>query len=209
MSSFRHNESQEQDLLSISHEKDLTLDLQQAQERLLALRRQMEEAERLEQELETLKQRRDEVLIGQRGLIEKFARALAILERTEYEALREVEHIQLTRQSFNEHLQQLQAINPSDWQPNKMEEDLNRSMSLIDHANVVYNQARAKIDALSGRDFEGDNDSMKEDGSSASIDQETLLPFSEYVRRGFAYTLPLILFLALIFVVWLMHASSH
>ena len=183
--------------------QELASDLQQAQERLINLKRQMEEAERRERELEELKRRRDEIANGQKQMIEKLARAISLLEGAEYETRRETEQLQMIRESFNEHFIQLQGIHPTEWTPETIEENINRAMSQIDNARAVYSQSRARIDALSGQDIEGDSSSQA--GFTASFASHAPMTenhsFIEWMRRGIAFTLPLVLVLAVLIYV--------
>jgi DNA repair exonuclease SbcCD ATPase subunit len=174
--------------------EDLNLELQQQQERLLQLKRQQEEIERRKRELEELNKRRDELASGQKFLRERLTRAITILERAEYEARKEIEQLQLTRETFTEHLTQIENINPANWAPDSIEEELTKALSKVDHAQSVYNQSRAKIDALSGRDID-DGSLTDQDGTPADTQAGDDVPFAELVRRGFGLSLPLILML--------------
>ncbi|MFZ5805678.1 MAG: hypothetical protein ACOY3I_00520 [Verrucomicrobiota bacterium] len=206
------NVSQEEELDLLSNAPSATqpeddLDLLETKEKLLALKRQMEEYERRERELENLRLRRQEVVSGQKMMREKLARALTTLERAEYESRREVEHIQLARQTFSEHLQQLEEITPSEWTPEEMDETIGKAMSQIDHARAVYNQSRARINALNGQDFEGSSDDESENfegNASWSMDRDSFL---NWTIKGFAFTLPLLIALAILMTILLLRGG--
>lgn len=193
---------QKQSAASAKSIEDLNLELQEQQERLLQLKRQQEEVERRKRELEELNKRRAELEQGQKILRERFTRAITVLERADYEARREIEQLQLIRDTFQEHLKNIEEIDPTAWQPNNIDEELTRALSKVDHAHSVYNQSRAKIDALSGRDIE---DGSRTEATSGE-DSEGLgdVPFGELVRRGFGLSLPLILMLAALGVILLL-----
>jgi molecular chaperone GrpE (heat shock protein) len=175
--------------------EDLNLELQEQQERLLELKRQQEEVERRKRELEELNKRRSELASGQKLLRERLTRAITVLERSEYEARKEIEQLQITRETFTEHLAQIEAINPAGWTPEVMDEELTKALSKVDHAQSSYNQSRAKIDALSGRDIDDGSSTVDNDSDGDSSGVEGNVPFTELVVRGFALTLPLILVL--------------
>lgn len=179
----------EPDLLSSSPEEQLV----QQQQLLAELKRKQTELEERKKHLEELNARRKEINEGQRQLREKFTRGLALLERAEHEARREVEQIQLSRQSFAENLKEIESIDPTSWD----EEILTRSLSKLDHARAIYNQFRARIDALSGRDLSGEpaDESTADEGTAESIGSPS---FFEMVRRGFAFTLPLLVLLVIL-----------
>ena len=199
------SKSSDQDLLSrVSNRslEDLSHELQEQQEKLLELKRQQEEIERRKRELEELNKKRVELSIGQKSMREKLTRAIAILENAEYDARKEIEQIQITRQTFADHLTTLEAIDPSKWMPDNMDDQLTKGLSQIDHARAVYTQARARIDALSGKDIGGDGDNSLENEERQQSYETDSVPFFELVRRGFALTLPLLVaLLILAFVV--------
>lgn len=189
----------EPDLLDISPSgkgsvEDLTRELAEHQERLLALKRQQDEVESRKRELEELSQRRAELTSGQKSIREKLTRAITLLERAEYDAQREIETIRTTRQSFKEHLAEVEAINPKDWEPEEVDEQLTRSLSIIDHAQTSYAQSKVKLESISGR--LGSKDVIEED-EAAEGDYDSPA-FFELLRRGFAFSLPLMILLAAI-----------
>ncbi|MDX6767660.1 MAG: hypothetical protein SFU85_12830 [Candidatus Methylacidiphilales bacterium] len=198
--------SEQPDLLGRSGSKsmeDLTHELQEQQERLMDLRRQQEEVERRKNELEELNRRRQELAIGQKTMRERLTRAVTVLERAEYEARKEIEQIQITRETFTDHLNQIEAIQPGSWTPENLDEELTKALSKIDHAQSIYNQSRAKIDALSGKDIHDGSDTESTEGETSSSGFEGQVPFTELVVRGFALTLPLLILLTVIALVLL------
>ena len=202
MDSFSKSDD-DHDLLSrVSNRslEDLSHELQEQQEKLLELKRQQEEIERRKSELEELNKKRVELSIGQKSMREKLTRAIAILENAEYDSRKEIEQIQMTRQTFTDHLSIMESIDPSKWMPDNMDDQLTKGLSQIDHARAVYTQARAHIDVLSGKDIGGDgrqeNSTDEEDG--AQFHESETIPFFELVRRGFALTLPLLVALLIL-----------
>ena len=187
-------DTHEPDLLSRSGEQsleDLSQELQIQQERLLVLRRQQEEIERRKRELEELNRKRQELAVGQKSMKERLTRAVAILENAEYDARKEIEQIQLTRQTFADHLATIEEIDPNKWPTETIDDRLTKSLSQIDHARAVYSQARVRIDALSGKDIdEGAND---DDENGEENAEAYGVSFIELIKRGFALTLPLII----------------
>ncbi|MDZ4788544.1 MAG: hypothetical protein SH807_06355 [Blastochloris sp.] len=195
-----------QDLLTPNENsslEDINHELREQQDRLLDLKRQQDEIERRKRELEELNKKRNELNAGKKMMREKLARAITVLERAEYEARKEIEQIQVTRQSFSEHLVLVESIEPSQWTPSNMDDELTRSLSQIDHARAIYNQSRAKIDALNGQDIDLDAASRFNE-AEAELEEESVVDtsFTELARRGFAFTLPLIIFLAVLFLIY-------
>src|SRR5437764_12061245 len=65
--------------------------VQKAQEQLLALKRQQELIERQKRELEELSRRQEQLQAGKADMVEKFTRAIVVLERETYDAKKRVE----------------------------------------------------------------------------------------------------------------------
>ena len=171
--------------------EDIGQELQQRQQELLVLQRQQQELEERKRQLEALNNRRNELLHGQREIRERLLRAIVILERAEGQSRKEVEQMHETRQTFSEQLAEINAIEPSEWSPSSIEEELSRALAKVDQAQAVYTQSRAKLDALRGRDLEpvegGDENQNSSAASGAGSDS-----FTDNFLRGLAFNLPLI-----------------
>lgn len=169
-------------------------ELEQRQQQLLALQRQQADLEARKRQLEELNTRRTELLHGQRDIRERLLRAIVILERAESQGRKEVEQMHETRQNFSEQLAEINAIDPSEWSPSSIEEELSRALAKVDQASAVYTQSRAKLDALRGRDLEP-TESAEEGGTTSSSSASD--SFSDNLTRGLAFNLPLIVALLL------------
>lgn len=171
--------------------EDIGQELQQRQQELILLQRQQQELEQRKRQLEELNTRRTELLHGQREIRERLLRAIVILERAEAQSRKEVEQMHETRQTFSEQLAEINAIEPSEWSPSSIEEELSRALAKVDQAQAVYTQSRAKLDALRGRDLEP-AESAEEGAGSGSNSGSGSDSFSENFIRGLAFNLPLI-----------------
>lgn len=178
--------------------EDIGQELQQRQQELLILQRQQQELQERARQLTELNTRRNELMHGQREIRERLLRAIVILERAEGQSRKEVEQMHETRQTFSEQLAEISAIEPSEWSPSSIEEELARALAKVDQAQAVYTQSRAKLDALRGRDLEPAEGGEESAGSVSSAPGSD--SFTENFLRGLAFNLPLILaiFLGLI-----------
>src|SRR5713101_7780675 len=107
-------------MLELSEEESrsaehLDSQMQKAQEQLLALKRQQEQIEKQKRELEELSRRQEELDRGRAEMTDKLTRSLVVLEREAYDTQKKLEQIRATRESFGEHLQHLEAIDPKSW----------------------------------------------------------------------------------------------
>ena len=171
--------------------EDIGQELQQRQQELILLQRQQQELEQRKRQLEELNTRRTELIHGQREIRERLLRAIVILERAEGQSRKEVEQMHETRQTFSEQLAEIHAIDPSEWSPSSIEEELSRALAKVDQAQAVYTQSRAKLDALRGRDLEP-MEAEAVGSSSASGSGNSSDSFTDNFLRGLAFNLPLI-----------------
>ncbi len=192
---------EQEELYSQGDVENLNQDLHETKEKLLALKQQMEEYERRERELEELKAKKHEVIHGQKAFRERFTRALAALERADFDTKRKLEQIQTTHQLFSEHLQNLEGMDPNGWSADEMEEQLTRALTQIEQARSIYSQFQSKLNLINHQ--EGDEELSEEEGSSmAGNDRDS---FMAWMLKGLAFTLPLIV--ALIFLGFLLLAT--
>jgi DNA repair exonuclease SbcCD ATPase subunit len=194
-------ELNEEESLSPEH---LGSQVQKAQEQLLQLKRQQEQIEKQKRELEELSRRQEELERGRAEMTDKLTRSLVVLEREAYDSQKRLEQLRATRESFAQHLGLIEAIDPKSWNPADLHKELSRALSTVDSARAEYSQQRSRLQATG--DSVGD-----ETLPEAAPDLSELnggRPFSEWMRIGFAFSLPLIIFglIALCLFFWI--ASS-
>ena len=190
-------ELSEEEAMSPEH---LDSQVQKAHEQLLQLKRQQEQIEKQKRELEELSRRQEELERGRAEMTDKFSRSLVVLEREGYDCQKKLEQIRATHESFTQHLQLLEAIEPKTWNPGELPKELSRALSTVDDARAEFSQQRSRLEA-------GINDQSSEldlPGAAAGISGAGKT-FGQWVQVGFAFTLPLIIFglLALLVFFWL------
>jgi DNA repair exonuclease SbcCD ATPase subunit len=185
----RHDEQ----FLDLPAEEDLSagehLDsqVQKAQEQLLQLKRQQELIERQKRELEELSRRQELLQSGKTEMVEKLTRAIVVLERESYDAQKRVEQLHAIHDSFQQHLEFLESINPKAWEGLDINKELNKALSAIDDARTEYSRSVPKISPES----EPDGDPMAAT-VGASYAGEPMKDFMQWLKVGAAFTLPLI-----------------
>jgi len=186
-----------EDDLSPEH---LDSQVQKAQEQLLQLKRQQEQIEKQKRELEELSRRQDELEHGRAEMADKLTRSLVVLEREAYNAQSRLEQIRAARESFGQHLELIEAIDPKSWNSSDLHKELSRALSTVDEARTVYNEQRSRLQAVGN---EGDA-SLPDVGTDA-YESSAGRSFSQWLQIGVALTLPLIIFgaVALALFIWL------
>jgi chromosome segregation ATPase len=164
--------------------------VQKAQEQLLQLKRQQEQIEKQKRELEELSRRQDELEHGRGEMTDKLTRALVVLEREAYNAQSRLEQIRVARESFAQHLELVEAIDPRNWNPSDLHKELSRALSTVDDARTEYNEHRSRLQAAGG----GNGEQSLPDTASGVYENNDGRSFSQWLQIGLALTLPLLLF---------------
>ena len=169
--------------------------MQKAQEQLLQLKRQQEQIEKQKRELEELSRRQEELEHGRAEMADKLTRSLVVLEREAYNAQNRLEQIRAARESFGQHLELIEAIDPRSWNPSDLHKELSRALSTVDEARTVYNEQRSRLQAA-GRQLKA----MHRCPTSRPMLYESSdgRSFFHWLQIGLALTLPLILFGAVV-----------
>ncbi len=171
----------------LSHEH-LDSQVQKAQEQLLSLKRQQETIERQKRELEELSRRQEQLQSGKTEMVEKFTRAMVVVEREVYDAQKRVELLHGIHETFTAHLQSLESINPKAWEGLDINRELNKALSMVDDARAEYGKTLPKISP------ESDTDSSDPVAATAGYQMEygsTERDFLYWLKAGTAFTLPL------------------
>jgi cell division protein FtsB len=199
-------------MLELSEDESVTpehLDsqVQKAQEQLLQLKRQQEQIEKQKRELEELSRRQGELERGRAEMTDKFTRSLVVLEREAYDAQKKVDQLRATRESFAQHLELLETIDPKTWNPADLNKELSRALSAVDDARTEFSQQRSRLQAASATD--ADEIPLPETSSGMS-GLSGSNSFVYWMKIGLAFTLPLIIFgfIALLIFFW-MAAKGH
>jgi chromosome segregation ATPase len=166
--------------------------VQKAQEQLLQLRRQQELIERQKRELEELSRRQDQLQQGRAEMVEQFTRSLVIIEREAYDAQKRVEQLRTTHDSFTQHLQMLEAINPKTWDTADINRELNRALSTVDDARAEFSKARAVLNASAPSAEEVLPPSSEDNAGDAGYGAQ-VFDFGYWLKCGFAFTLPVLI----------------
>lgn len=155
----------------------------QAQERLLALKRQADQLEREKQKLEELSRRQEQFDAGRSEMVDKFTSSLVQIQRETDETLKRLEILKSVQGSFSTYLHELETINPKDWEPDELQKELSRAIGTVEDARSVFVKAQAQV----GSESESPGGPSPYDADFSSVGQG----FGYWLMAGFAFTLPL------------------
>src|SRR5258707_2500098 len=132
-------------------------------------------------------------------MTDKLARSLVVLEREACNAQKRLEQLRTTRESFGQHLELIEAIDPKSWNPADLHKELSRALSTVESARVEFGQQRSRLQA--SEDTEG-GDALPEIEPVFSGGGRSIL---QWMKIGFAFSLPLIVFgfIALFLFFWM------
>lgn len=165
-----------------------------AQEQLVQLRLQQEEIERQKQHLEALRIKQERFVAGKRDLLEKIGRSAGHVERELYDAQKRVEELALTHDEFRRHLEILKSLQPEKWHRSQVNEELDGALSAIEDAENDFAKGIRRLHAMGPQEGVSTGATLNSDDtnptvmSSFSANSDDL---QTWLRRGFAFTLPL------------------
>jgi len=199
-------------MLELSKEEGLSpehLDsqVQKAQEQLLQLKRQQDQIEKQKRELEELSRKQEELERGRAEMTDKLTRSLVILERDAYDAQKRLEQLRATRESFGQHLELIEAIDPKSWNPAELHKELSRALSAVEGARADFAQQRSRLQATEGSGEESSLSEIAPDSFEAGGRRSML----QWMQIGFAFSVPLIIFgfIALFLFFWMASSSGR
>lgn len=167
-----------------------------AQEQLLQLRMQQEEIERQKQHLEGLRVKQERFVAGKRDLLEKLGRSAGHVERELYDAQKRVEELTLTHDEFRSHLDVLKSLQPEKWQRAQVDVELDNALAAIEDAENDFAKGIRRLHAMGPPPDASSHGPISLDDADAPVLSSMMSGSSDelsaWLKRGFAFTLPLI-----------------
>ena len=161
-------------------------------EELEKLRRKEEELQRQKRELEEARRKHDDYIKGKDELMARLGQSLVVIERHEIRAEQTAQLLKQTRLRFRELLETLRSLQDEAWTENEMRERLTEALAMIEDARMEYNKSTARIEAFLGEDEPGENRPVIFDETGLDEPGEGRT-FLDWLRIGFAFSLPLVL----------------
>jgi chromosome segregation ATPase len=172
----------------------------QAQDRLLALKRQAEQLEREKAKLEELSRRQEQFDTGRSEMVDKFTGSLVQIQRETDQTLKRLEILKNVQSSFTTYLHELEAINPKEWAPAELNKELSKALGAVEDARSVYVKAQAQVAA---------DEEISSGPSPFEGDGGTGHSFGYWLMAGFAFTLPLFALGLLGLLLWFIQLGSN
>lgn len=186
----------------VRNREELAAKVSDSAGKLDQLRRRQEELEREKAGLESESRKQEEYERGKRDIIEKLDRSIILVEKEEVQAAQMAEILSTTRQRFRETLSELRGINEDQWPAESVPEELNKALALVEDAREVFKKGMAKIEASRWQDA-GARKAEALTYDSETGDLGSKLGFGLLLKIGLATTLPIVIVLVGLFVLYL------
>lgn len=171
------------DVTSADYESKLAATQQQLEQ----LQQQQEMVRRQKEELEQLTQRKTDLIEDQISLSERLTGALTAIDRQLFDMRQEMEDLEQTRKCFAEHQQRIDVINPEAWSREELKHELDRAVSVVDHAEDEYEEALTYFENTSHASIFGNRTKKRTKAVKSASSSE----FASMFKQGLAFNLPI------------------
>jgi hypothetical protein len=170
--------------------------VRETQERLAKLRREQEQIEQERRLLESLKQKQEHFIHGRESLAEALEQHLHAIGRDLESTRHYLEDLTLAQREFRAHLDELRGFLPERWHRNQLEQELDLALNSLLEAETSFEKGLRRL-AASQPAGVASLEGKAEPAARRSADPASADDSRAWLRRGFAFTLPLILTLIL------------
>lgn len=187
------------------HKQEVSDQMVDKAQELDRLRARQEELERERRTLEDMRKKQETFDSGRRELKDRLNESLVRMEKDQLRAERLAHLLDETRRAFRERLDEVAALNEEEWDDAHLLDELNKALALLENVRSDYNQAMSKIAAVQPQASAVGAVSSRpltfENSSGAAL--EGGKGFGYWLRAGLAFTAPLMVWLAVLFLAWL------
>jgi len=187
------------------YQEDFTDQVREAQEQLLQLRQQEEQLERQAKELEELQQRKEDFTKGRAQLSEQLSRAVSLLEREAADTQKRADQCVDFREQLEHQLRTIESLRPEMWSRPDLRDELNRAFVYIEDAEDELSKAAPLLDSMKGGKKRSSRSTMPSSGGGAGFGSQGFL---YWFKSGLAFTLPIMIFLAVFGMFFLIFGGS-
>jgi DNA repair exonuclease SbcCD ATPase subunit len=191
------------------HKQDVDEQVVTAMQELERLRTRQANLEKEKRDLEEIRRKQEEYERGKREMVERFNQSLLTMEKDELQASRLSELLSATRKRFKALLADVQGLNEEVWPEEKFRDELNKAISVIEDARMEYNKAMTRIETLGGAGKTGGAEHQPLIFDEGRLGSEKEKTFGQWLKVGFAVSLPLIVaIIAVTAMILILHSSG-
>lgn len=189
---------------TIPSEENFEDQVREAQEQLEQLRHREEQLERQKQELEELHERKASFAEGRIQLTEDLKRAITSLEREADESQRRSDQCQNAQETLSHYLRSIESIRPENWSRSQLKEELSRAQVQLNEAEEELGSQSSLLASILGTKGK----SLIKRVAGNSRPNATGQGFLYWFQSGLAFTLPIMIFVAIFGMFFLMLGGS-
>lgn len=187
------------------HKQEVTEQMVDKAQELDRLRARQEELEKERRLLDEMRRKQEAFDTGRRELKDRLNESLVRMEKERLQSERLAQLLEETRRMFRERLDEVAALNEEEWADENLLDELNKALALLENVRSDYHKALAKIEAIHPAPATGAAPLSRaltfEEGTATSPDQPQ--GFRYWFRTGFAFTLPLMIWMVVLVLVWM------
>ena len=173
--------------------------LANAQQQLKELKKQEEEIEKQKAELEFLRQMQSAFNRGKVEMLDNLQHAITLLERERLDAEQRILQYSRAQSTFKRTIDNISLLNPDDCTHGQLHEELTQANNVIDDARDEYMRTLKHLDSLNSSDeFNNSDDQSTNHFASISASRN----FRYWFKSGFAFSLPLIVFISFVYLTY-------
>lgn len=180
----------------------------QAAQELERLRQRQENLEKEKSALEELRRRQAEYERGKREIMERLNHSIISLEKEELNAENLLELVRDTRLRCRSWVNDIDAIDEENWPEEQFREELSKGMTRIEDVRLEYNKALSKIEAMHTSDRQAGASMPLRAPEERTVEPVPEKGFAYWLKIGFAASLPLIMTLLILWLLYYMHQSG-
>jgi len=183
------------------HREGIDDQVAHASEALERVKQRQTDLEREKKSLEDLRRKQDQFESGRSEMIEHFSQSLITLEKDEVRTEQVRGLLEATRIRFKLMLDEIEGIREEEWPEGKIASELAKTLAIIGDARIEYNKGLARIEAAMGHEARAtENRPVIFEESTPHYSAEH--SFLYWLKAGFAFTLPVLILVIIITVVF-------
>ncbi len=187
---------------AIPNDENFEDQVREAQEQLAQLRHREEQLERQKRELEELHRRKAAFNEGRAQLNEELIRAVSLLEREAEECQRRADQCHASKEALEHYHRVVESLRPDTWSRGQLKEELVRAQSQLNEADEELSSAAPLLASIRG----GKGKKIIKRGIDDSSDSGQ--GFLYWFKSGLAFTLPIMIFVAVFGMIFLIFGGS-
>ncbi len=169
-----------------------------AQSQLEQLQQRQQQIEGEKSALETLWKKQSDFQSGRAEIIHDFQQALEVIERNNLQAEQRMECYTRIRECFSHHLSIISSLRSEEWDREQLEVELDGASITIEEGRCEYDRALDNLNRLNSGVEELPGTSQSSDTVNHTSNHRN---FTYWLRSGFAFSLPIMIFGAISFAI--------